>query len=698
MDGYSPMEEYSEGYPARPTATPVSSANSSRNTTEIPAGHVPRHHHESSGSGRPVMSGTSSAASYSAGNITVPDYRGSGTLGYAAHLSDVPTSGYATEPARFSHHLPPTSSVSAYEPRSYAFHPGGYPLQPRQELSYGQLSHSYIGQSQQSSLRTDSETYNAALALVQSQSKMFSDASGGQFYQLDSGAANSSSYEVVHSNLVDNSSQNVSLGPDRDHGGKVIYVSEKPQTQMSQDSDTVVDRDSKALSSVKDGSEGQVEVVVETIELVDATSKSDTLQGDTLVLLKADNAAEQSLSQVSANNPLSDTSSEAMTTQETPIDKQMYVDENQENATKTLNKIDKAYKDTASQVDGPVLESRFGILEEELKEFRGSKACCIKLKPVKKSYLDVSCNNIVFDIEIDNDLIVSSIEKAYLTEKTWNYSFKITAHKDYYPKSTSQTVEKDGVSITVNPTKATSDLELLTENPTHKLVKEPPEIKIEKEEPPEKIMTRASKRKMAKPLKKTVLKQPHVGKSKDTQSSVEVKVSTKHEKTSKISKKVKGSKSSKKAKESKSPKKEKESISPKKEKESKKKKSKSKSKSSKEPIQTDTDLEEAADRSDDYNSAAETTAVMEVDNEKLLADTDIDAVEVKSEITDEIKTDEQNNVAAGDSGEKVIIKQKKKRKKETEEKGDGKPKRVYQKRKTFSQTELNYSVRKSENG
>ena len=677
------MERYSEieGFSARATATPESSATSSRDTIEIPPGHIPRHHHGPSELGRPVKSVTSanSAASYVAGNVTVPDYQGSGALGYAAHLSNVPTSGYATEPTRYTSHLPPASAVSAYEPRSYTFHPGGYPLQPRQELNYGHLSQSYVSQSQQPSLRTDSETYNAALALVQSQNKMFSDDSGGQFYQLDSGAANNSSYEVVHTHLVSNSSQNVSIGPDQDRSDKVVYVPEKPQTLINEDSETVGIREDTIPSTV-DNSSGHIEVVVETIELADAPTKSGTLREDTLVLLKADSSAEQRLSHLT-NSVLEETS-KSVSTEETPLDKQ--TGENQEDLTSTSDKVDKTYIDTASQVEGPELESRFGVLAEEFKEFQGSKGCCIKLKPVKKSYLDGSCNNIVFDIEIDNELFVSSIEKTYLTEKTSSYSFKISSHKDYYPKPTSPNIQNDGVSATVKPTETAPGFELLTENPTFELIKESkqPKIKAEKEEvAPDKVMTRASKRKMTKPLKKTALKQ--LSKSGNT---VEVKISSKHDKTSKSSKKEKGSESSKKEKESKSLKKEQES---------KKKRSKCKSKSSKGYESAAIDIEEAADKSDDYNSAAENTVVGENDDGTIdVTDAgrkDI-VIEVKSETSDEIKTNEQIN----DDGEKVIFKQKRKRKVETDD--ESRPKRKYNKRMEFSQTELNYSVRKSETG
>ena len=689
------MGDYPKGFPASATTTPGSSASSSGNKTEIQQipGHDPRQGHEPSDSGRSVMSDTSSSVTYSAGNITVPDYRGSTTLGYGANLSEQQSSSYGSEPVRFTHHLPPTSSVSTYEPRTYSYHPGGYPIQPRQDLNYGQVSQSYIGQPQQSGLRTDSETYNAALALVQSQSRMFSDESSGQFYQLDSGSTSSSNYEAVHSNLVDNSSHNSRTGPDIGQSNKIVYVSENPQAKVSEDNNTLVVRDNAAPSGVDNEPGSTVKVVVETVEFADATNKPDASKGGTIVVLKADDTVE--ISNFS-NNSLSDIASEKMATQKTLLH------ESQEGAAKTFTEETKSYHDTASQVDdGPELESRFGVLEEELKDLNGSKYCCIKLKPVKKSYLDVSCNSIVFNIEIDNELIVSSIQKSYLTEKTSNYCFTIMNKND--PKATSETVENDSdnvsVSGTVKPSKETTGITL---SPTNIVLKEP-QIKIERVDVEDKIMTRASKRKMAQPLKKTVLKQPRVGKSRDTHSSVEVKVNDEHEKTSK---------SSKKDKEIESHKREKESKSPRKEKESKKKISKSKSKSPKEQIQTDTvtenkqtdtDLEEAADRSDDFNIAAENIVVIKTsDNnirdssDKGRKDTNVE-VKPESDVSEEIKTDGQIDVGDNESKEKVIIKQKRKRKKDSKD-NEGKPKRAYQKRQIFSQTELNYTMRKTEGG
>lgn len=487
------MERYTEmeGFPHRVTVSSVSSDSTLRSSTEMSSNHRTRLLQTASNLEVPILPVTSVSSSFVASEMSIPAYNGSTAGRYSAHLSEGPTSGYATDPARFATHLPPASAISAYDPRSYTYNPGGFPIHQRHELNlnYEHMSQPYIGQAHHASLRTDSETYNAALALVQSQNKIFTDDSGGQYYQLEGSTSDNANYEVIHTHLVDNSTQNVSIGSEGGHVEKVIYVSEKPHIDIQQSAEIVQSK----LENLEETPESHIEVVIETVELADISNKSSELQDNTVVVSKTDNIEGQNQTQMNGSAVCK--SSKGMIESElkeyvSAIPKQIV--ECQESLTSTITKVDKTYKDTASQIGGPELESRFGVLLEELKDIPSGKACYIKLKPIKPLDLEGLYNSIFFDIEVDNELQVSPIEKNCLTEKTSKYTFHISTRKDSETKITSKKNNSDKTPVSV---KSPEKSNVVKDSKT-----------AVKEEVSDEIMTRARRRKMAKPIKKTAQK------------------------------------------------------------------------------------------------------------------------------------------------------------------------------------------------
>ena len=691
MEGYTEME----AYPQRVSAALVSSDSSLRDSTEVSSNARTALH----GLDVPVIAVTTAASSFVSNDVDIPGYQGSSSVRYSTHLSEVPTTAYAAEQSRYPSHLPPTSAISAYDPRSYTYNPGGFPVQQQHEisLSYGALSQQYISQAHHESFRTDSETYNAALALVQSQNKIYTDESGGQYFQLETNTADSPNYkvQVIHTHLVDNSTQNVSTDTEAGHIEKVTYVSEKPRLEVvgGEHSGTLVtdDRTGPDLSK----QQVQNEVVIETAELTDVQSNPGVLCGKTVVLYRAE-SIEAVNSHVTAQAQGSDKIVHKFSdTNEDELHKQTSVSNenvtgNVEAIKRTVTKTDLRQKDTASQTDGPDLECRFGVLLEELKDTPVGKARCIKLKPVKCS--DLEGQSVFFDIEVDNALHVSSIEKTWLSEKSSKYSFHISSHKDVERKSTSR---KDNSDRSPVPVKSAEKSDVVTKDTVIKI-----SVPVIKEEFDNKIMTRARKRKMPKPVKKQTSKKVHKSQSKKPRTELKINLKKK----------------------------------------TKDKKPKSKVQPSKEQESSNhSDYDENDDISDidyvskenDYNATVDDVVDEATDFEAPSFDTSNNSNPVENMTEVEIKEEQIDKKAIGDNikQSKKVKKQKTKAEKNIENEADvslsgeivetdegespemkgkkrnvessaeeTKPKRKYTKRMCYNKTEMNYSVRKTETG
>ena len=687
MEGYTEME----GFHHRVPVSSVPSDAAHRNSTETSSDHRTRLLQTASNLDVPVIPETSVSSSFVASDRSIPPYHGSTTGRYSGHLSEVPTSGYTFEAARFPIHLPSSTVVSAYDPRSYTYHQGGFPGHQRQELSlnYGHMSQPYVGHSHQASLRTDTETYNAALALVESQNKIFTDDSGGQYFQLDSttGSSDNPNYEDIHAHLVDNSTQNINVGTDVGQVEKVIYVTEKPHNEIQQTAESMQPLGDKLSENIEQTPESHIEVIIETVEMADTGNKPNELQDNTLQVPETDNTRGHTEAQLNESSECkSKKEMNASDLKELVSGVPKHIVEHQETVTSAAADVTKTYKDTASQIGGPDLESRFGVLLEELKDTPSGKACCIKLKPINHVDLQGLYNSIFFDMEVDNELQVSPIEKTVWTEKSSRYTFYISTHKDSEPKVTSRKDIYDKTPVTIKSDE-TSDV----------VVKD---VKTAiKEVTNDLIMTRARKRKMARPLK--IPSQKKLSKPQNQKVKVQSKFNSKHKK------------------------------------ESKKTKSKLKSRSSKELKPADhsnyDDDDDDADRYDDYD-VNDNTVTKDSDYKEVNLDTNemsnmaesVSEVVIKDENKDRSEHDQtrsakkkkkkhkverntdNDNEMSSNKDDDVVVKEtdiEKELKAETDS-SEGqpnavvksKPKRKYERRTNYNKTEINYSVRKTESG
>ena len=700
MDGYTKIDEY----PQRVTADLVTSTSSLQDSTHVTTHSRTALTQASASLAVPVIAVTTAVSNFVSNEVNISSYQGNNTARYSTHMPEAPTTGYVTEHSRFSTHLPHTAAISAYDPRSYTYNPGGFPLHQRHDvgLNYETLSQTYMQQQAACKSVTefhnlDSETYNAALALVESQNKIYTDESGGQYFQLESNATDSASYEVVH--LVGSSSQNTGTV----HVDKDGYVLEKlGQPEVVKGAvGNILSLDAEGTKTLESDGTGpnllkhDIEVVEKTAEIPDDHLNSSLLHDKSLTVFKTGTIRKEELnSHITVLNPASENVKEAQVI----VDVEASNKDLQELTTVSNEIISKdketlnmgvKYKDTEVQTEGPALECRFGVLMEELRDTPVGKSLCIRLKPVKCS--DILEHNISFDIEVDNDLNVSSIEKSRLSEKTSKYSFHISS-LNTIEKAPTSTDNSDNHTLTLKAAEKSSSV-----------VKDKPKpvsesVPVIKEEADNKILTRARKRKIALPVKIQAAKQLHKSQSKKAKTNLKTD-----------SKKL-----------------------------NKSKKSKSKLKSSKEEttsnlsddnendiseqyevdkdddyVETldktadETDLEESTDTSmstnisDKDKTVPEAHAVVKMEqSEKVMnSDNTKQSKKLKRKMKEETGTDNEvnENLRAGD--EAVVEVEKKGRKKKSESSGeDTKPKRKYTKRMNFDKAEINYSVRKTESG